>query len=91
MTPLARLRRRVIGLVAGLASCAASGCSVGCGFEPAEHTTLSLVEQLIAFDIDASQFNSVREAGALLMAAGNAKELSDTLDGLLLGKILVEQ
>jgi Mg-chelatase subunit ChlD len=46
---------------------------------------------LVAFDIDASQFSSVRDAGALLMAAGNAKELSDTLDGLLRGKILVEQ
>jgi hypothetical protein len=46
---------------------------------------------LVAFDIDARQFNSVRDAGALLLAAGNAKELSATLDGLLRGKILVEQ
>ncbi|HUE88008.1 MAG TPA: vWA domain-containing protein [Vicinamibacterales bacterium] len=46
---------------------------------------------LVAFDIDAGQFSSVRDAGALLMAAGNAKQLSDTLDGLLRGKILVEQ
>ena len=45
---------------------------------------------LVAFDIDASQFNRVRDAGALLMAAGDAKALSETLDGLLRGKILVE-
>jgi Mg-chelatase subunit ChlD len=46
---------------------------------------------LVAFDIDANQFNRVRDAGALVMAAGNAKELTDTLDGLLRGKVLVEQ
>ena len=46
---------------------------------------------LVAFDIDASQFNRVRDAGGLVLAAGNAKELTDTLDGLLRGKILVEQ
>lgn len=46
---------------------------------------------LVAFDIDAGQFSSVRDAGALLMGAGNAKELSATLDALLRGKILVEQ
>jgi hypothetical protein len=46
---------------------------------------------LVAFDIEANQFTSVRDAGALLLAAGNAKELTDTLDGLLRGKILVEQ
>jgi hypothetical protein len=45
----------------------------------------------VAFDIDAGVFGGVRDAGGLLMAAGNAKELSDTLDGLLRGKILVEQ
>ena len=46
---------------------------------------------LVAFDIDASQFSGVRDAGALLMSAGNAQELSVTLDALLRGKILVEQ
>jgi Mg-chelatase subunit ChlD len=46
---------------------------------------------LVAFDIDASQFNRVRDAGALVLAAGNATELTETLDGLLRGKILVEQ
>jgi von Willebrand factor type A domain len=46
---------------------------------------------LVAFDVDASQFNRVRDAGALVMAAGDAKQLTETLDGLLRGKILVEQ
>jgi hypothetical protein len=46
---------------------------------------------LVAFDIDASQFDRVRDAGALVLAAGNASELTETLDGLLRGKILVEQ
>jgi hypothetical protein len=46
---------------------------------------------LVAFDIDAGQFNRVRDAGALVMEAGNANELTETLDGLLRGKILVEQ
>ena len=46
---------------------------------------------LVAFDIDAGQFNRVRDAGALVMEAGNATELTETLDGLLRGKILVEQ
>ncbi|MBA3269621.1 MAG: VWA domain-containing protein [Acidobacteria bacterium] len=45
----------------------------------------------VAFDIDASHFAGVRDAGGLLLAAGNAKELTSTLDGLLRGKILVEQ
>jgi hypothetical protein len=44
----------------------------------------------VAFDIDASRFAGVRDAGGLVLAAANAKELNDTLDGLLRGKILVE-
>jgi Mg-chelatase subunit ChlD len=45
----------------------------------------------VAFDIDASRFTAVREAGGLVLAAANAKELNETLDMLLRGKILVEQ
>lgn len=45
----------------------------------------------VAFDIEAVRFASVREAGALVLAAANAKELNDTLDTLLQGKILVEK
>ena len=44
----------------------------------------------VAFDIDANRFAGVRDAGGLVLAASNAKELNDTLDGLLRGKILVE-
>ena len=45
----------------------------------------------IAFDVAASRFNGVRDAGALLLSAGNARELNDTLDTLLRGKILIEK
>lgn len=45
----------------------------------------------VAFDIAASRFNSVRDAGGLVLAAANAKELNDTLDTLLRGKILLEK
>jgi Mg-chelatase subunit ChlD len=45
----------------------------------------------VAFDIEASRFRSVRDAGALVLAAANARELNDTLDGLLRGKILIEK
>ena len=46
---------------------------------------------LVAFDLDARVFGGVRDAGRLLLTAGDAKELNDTLDGLLRGWILVEQ
>ena len=45
----------------------------------------------VAFDIEARRFNRVRDAGGLVLAAANAKELNDTLDMLLSGKILVEK
>jgi Mg-chelatase subunit ChlD len=45
----------------------------------------------VAFDVAASRFNGVRDAGALLLSAANARELNDTLDTLLRGKILIEQ
>ncbi len=45
----------------------------------------------VAFDVAESKFAKVREAGGLVLAAGNARELNDTLDGLLRGKILIEK
>jgi Mg-chelatase subunit ChlD len=44
----------------------------------------------VAFDIAASRFNAVRETGGLVLEAANAIELTQTLDTLLTGKILVE-
>jgi len=45
----------------------------------------------VAFDIAASIFNPVRDAGGVVLAASNETELAGTLDYLLTGKILVEQ
>jgi Mg-chelatase subunit ChlD len=45
----------------------------------------------VAFDIDAARFGGVRDAGGLVLAAANAKELNETFDTLLRGKILVEK
>jgi hypothetical protein len=45
----------------------------------------------VAFDIAASRFDSVRNAGGLVLEAVNAKALNDTLDTLLRGKILIEK
>ena len=45
----------------------------------------------VAFDIEARRFNDVRDAGALVLSAPNAKELNETLDTLIRGKILVEK
>ena len=44
----------------------------------------------VAFDIAASRFDAVRNAGGLVLAAASAAELTETLDVLLTGKILVE-
>jgi hypothetical protein len=44
----------------------------------------------VAFDIAASRFAPVRDAGGLVLPAANAAELNQTLDALLTGKILVE-
>jgi Mg-chelatase subunit ChlD len=45
----------------------------------------------VAFDIEAAKFSGVKDAGGLVLAAANARELNDTLDALLRGKILVEK
>jgi hypothetical protein len=45
----------------------------------------------IAFDIAAERFNTVRNAGGLVLAASNETELRQTLDYVLTGKILAEQ
>jgi len=45
----------------------------------------------VAFDVDAGRFSRVRDAGGLVLPAANAKELNDTLDSLLRGKILLEK
>ncbi len=45
----------------------------------------------IAFDVAAEQFNSVKEAGGLVLSANNETDLKQTLDFVLTGKILVEQ
>jgi Mg-chelatase subunit ChlD len=45
----------------------------------------------VAFDIEASRFSGVRDAGGLVLSAANATELNNTLDALLRGKILVEK
>ena len=44
----------------------------------------------VAFDVAASRFAPVRDAGGLVLPAANAAELNQTLDALLTGKILVE-
>jgi hypothetical protein len=45
----------------------------------------------VAFDIAATKFTPVRDAGGLVLAASNESELKGTLDYLLTGKILAEQ
>ena len=45
----------------------------------------------VAFDIEASRFARVKDAGALVLGAANAKELNSRLDALLRGKILLEK
>ena len=45
----------------------------------------------VAFDIEATRFNRVRDAGGLVLGAASGKELGATLDSLLRGKILVEK
>jgi Mg-chelatase subunit ChlD len=44
----------------------------------------------VAFDIKASRFDAVREAGGLVLGAADARELDATLGALLTGRILVE-
>jgi hypothetical protein len=45
----------------------------------------------VAFDIEASRFNDVKESGALVLGAANARDLNATLDALLRGNILLEK
>jgi hypothetical protein len=45
----------------------------------------------VAFDVEARRFNGLRDAGALVLPASNAKELNETFDALIQGKILVEK
>jgi hypothetical protein len=45
----------------------------------------------VAFDIAASRFDRVRDAGGLVLGAVDAKALNETLDSLLRGKILIER
>ncbi len=45
----------------------------------------------VAFDIDAQRFARVREAGALVLGAADARDLNATLDSLLRGQILLEK
>ena len=45
----------------------------------------------VAFDVAASKFNAVKDAGGLVLAASNETGLRETLDYLLTGKILAEQ
>lgn len=45
----------------------------------------------VAFDIEARRFNQLRDAGALVLSAANGRELNDTLDMLLTGRILIEK
>jgi len=69
------------------------------GYEPADVlNAMSLLPAenraavyFIAFDVAAAKFAKVREAGGLVLAATSGKELQQTLDYVLTGKILVEQ
>ena len=45
----------------------------------------------VAFDIEASRFQGVKDAGALVLGAANARDLNSTLDSLLRGNILLEK
>ena len=69
------------------------------GFEPDDVTTVINKRPegerpsiyFVAFDIDERRFTRVRDAGALLLGATDARDLNDTLDTLLRGQILVEK
>jgi len=69
------------------------------GYSPADVTqilagksdTARASVYFVAFDIAASRFNSVRDAGGLVLAASNETDLKGTLDYVLSGKILAEQ
>ena len=69
------------------------------GFEPGEVAT-ALAQRpeterpsvyFVAFDIEASRFDEVKEQGALVLEAADSHGLNQTLDMLLRGEILVER
>ncbi len=45
----------------------------------------------VAFDVAASRFNAVRDAGGLVLPASSGTELAQALDYILTGRILAEQ
>lgn len=45
----------------------------------------------VAFDIEASRFDRVKDSGALVLGAANARDLNSTLESLLRGNILLEK
>jgi hypothetical protein len=45
----------------------------------------------IAFDVAASKFSAIRDAGGLVLSAGSEAELRDSMEYVLSGKILAEQ
>lgn len=45
----------------------------------------------VAFDISASRFDGVRNAGGFVLEAANARALNETLNALLRGQILIER
>jgi len=45
----------------------------------------------IAFDVDASVFNPVKDAGGLVLTASSETDLNQMIDFILTGKILAEQ
>lgn len=69
------------------------------GYSPADVTRVISSQQdndrasiyFVAFDVAAAKFNSVKDAGGLVLAASNETELQGTLNYLLSGKILAEQ
>jgi hypothetical protein len=69
------------------------------GYSPADVTRVITNEAekdrasiyFVAFDVAASKFNPVRDAGGLVLAASNETDLRGTLNYLLSGKILAEQ
>jgi hypothetical protein len=45
----------------------------------------------VAFDVRADRFDAVKDAGGLVLEAANERELNQTMDFILTGRILVEQ
>lgn len=53
-------------------------------------TALQLGLYFIAFDVEASQFRGIRDAGGTVLEASSAPELDQCLDYILEKKILLE-